>query len=110
ALRALPHVAEARADGAAGELVDALADQRDRKAHLPAAELIAREGVAAREDDGLHRLQLGIDRVRPIDTQVPAHAGPAQHRTGHSVLLRDVGGDAADAHGALEEDLVALED
>ncbi len=101
---------EARAHGAAGQLVDALADQRDREAHLTEADFVAREGVAVGEDDGLHRLQLRVDRVRPIDAQVPAHTGPAEHRTRDAVLLRDVGGYAADADGALEKDLVALED
>src|ERR1700687_470694 len=109
-LWALPYVAETRAHRSARQLVDALADQRDRQTHLTQSHLVARERVALGEDDRLHGLELGIDGVRPVHAQVPAHAGGTQHRAGHGVLLRHLGWDAGNADGALEEDLVALED
>src|SRR5438132_9434930 len=58
ALRALPHMSEPCANRTAGEIGDALADDRDGELHLADAHLVARERVAVREHDGLHAPQL----------------------------------------------------
>src|SRR2546427_2078633 len=110
ALRAFPHVAEPRAHRASGELVDALADERDGEAHLAESHAITCVGVAVGVDDGLERRELRVDRVRTVTAKVPVHARPAQHRPGESVRLRDVAGDRPDADRSLEEDLVLVED
>src|SRR5512140_1486435 len=105
ALRALPDVAQARADRTAGHVGDALADDRDGVAHLLEPDLVARELVALRVDRGLHALQFRVDGVRPIDAEVPVDAGSAKHRTGEAIRLRDGRWDRPDPDGALEKDL-----
>src|SRR3989442_3983303 len=105
-LGALPYVAEPRADRPAGQLVEALADERDREPHLTEPHAVARVCVAFGEHDGRQRDELRVDRVRAVATQVPVHAGAAQHGTREPVRLRELRGDGAQADGPSEEELV----
>src|SRR6266542_1321399 len=109
ALRALPDVPEPGPDRPARQPVDALADDLDRAPHLAEADLVARVRVPLRVDDRLHALELRVDRVGPVDPQVPRDPRRAEHRAGEAEALRHVGRDDADADRALEEDLVRLE-
>src|SRR5258708_697679 len=87
ALRALPDVPEARPPRAAGDVRDALADDRDRAAQPAEPHLVARVRVTLDRGHRLEARELGIDGVRTVLPEIPVHAGCAEDRDRKSTRL-----------------------